>query len=116
MLCNKHEGVDIKHYNDLKVVIKYSNDINYVYENIEEYNLNKECKILIVFEAMIADVLSSKNIQQIVTKFFIRGRKINISLVFIKKFIFLYQEILHYVFYTLFYYENSQQTSSINHI
>ena len=101
MLCNKHEGVDIKHYNDLKVVIKYSNDINYVYENIEEYNLNKECKILIVFEAMIADVLSSKSIQQIVTKFFIRVRKINISLVFIKKFIFLYQEILHYVLHTI---------------
>ena len=85
MLCNKHEGVDIKHYNDLKVVIKYSNDINFVYENIEEYNLNKECKILIVFDAMIADLLSNKNIQQIVTKFFIRGRKINISLAFIKK-------------------------------
>ena len=49
--------------------------------NIEEYNLNKKCQILIIFD-MIADMLSSKKLDPIVTELFIRGRKLNISLVF----------------------------------
>ena len=54
-----------------------------VYENIEEYNPNKKQKILIVFDDMIADMLSNKKLNLIVTELFIRGRKLNISLVFI---------------------------------
>ena len=50
------------------------------YENIEEYNSNEERKILTVFDDIITDILSNKNIQQTVTELFIRGRKINISL------------------------------------
>ena len=49
-------------------------------ENIEEYNPNKECKILIVFDDTIADMFSSKNLRQIVTEIFIRSRKLNIFL------------------------------------
>ena len=52
-----------------------------VYENIDEYNKDKERKILIVFDDMIADMINNKN--SIETKLFIRGRKLNISLVFI---------------------------------
>ena len=48
--------------------------------NIEEYNLNKKCQILIIFD-MIADMLSSKKLDPTVTELFIRGRKLNISLV-----------------------------------
>ena len=51
------------------------------YKNIHEYN--KKRKILIVFDDMIADVINNKKINLIVTKLFIRGRKLNISLVFI---------------------------------
>ena len=54
-----------------------------IYENIEEYNSNKEHKILIVFNDMIADILSSKKLSRIVTESFINGGKLNISLVFI---------------------------------
>ena len=54
-----------------------------IYENFEEYNPNKELKILIIFDDMIADILSNKKLQSIVTELFIRGRKLNISLVFI---------------------------------
>ena len=54
-----------------------------IYKNIEEYNPNKKKKMLIVFDDMIADMLSNKKLNSIVTEFFIRGRKINISLVFI---------------------------------
>ena len=54
-----------------------------IYKNIEEYNPNKKRKILIVFDNMIADMLSNKKLNSIVTELFIRGRKLNISLVFI---------------------------------
>ena len=54
-----------------------------VYKNIEEYNVDKERKILIVFDDMIADMINNKKLNSIVTELFIRGRKLNISLVFI---------------------------------
>ena len=54
-----------------------------VYKNIEEYNPRKKRKILIVFDDMIADVINNKNLNSIVTELFIRGKKLNISIVFI---------------------------------
>ena len=54
-----------------------------IYKNIEEYNSNIKRNKLIVFDDMIADMVSNKNLTQIVTELFIRGRKLNISLVFI---------------------------------
>ena len=54
-----------------------------IYKNIEEYNPNKKQETLIVFDDMIADMLSNKKLNPIVTELFIRGRKLNISLVFI---------------------------------
>ena len=59
-----------------------------VYKNIKEYNLNKKRKILIVFDDIIADMLSNKKLNPIVTELFIRGRKLDISLVFITQFYF----------------------------
>ena len=53
-----------------------------VYKNINYYNPDKENKILIVFN-MIADMIHNKKLDSIVTELFIRGRKLNISLVFI---------------------------------
>ena len=50
-----------------------------IYENIEEYNSNKKCKILIEFDDMVADMLSNKNLNPIVAELFIRGSKLNIS-------------------------------------
>ena len=52
-----------------------------VYKNIEEYNLGRERKILIVFDDMIADMINNKKLNPIVTELFIRGRKLNISIV-----------------------------------
>ena len=54
-----------------------------VYKNISDYNPDKENKILIVFDDMIADIIRNKKLNSIVTELFIRGRKLNISLVFI---------------------------------
>ena len=52
-----------------------------VYKNINYYNLDKENKVLIVFDDMIADMINNKRVDTIVTELFIRGRKSNISLV-----------------------------------
>ena len=54
-----------------------------IYENIEEHNPNKKRKKLTVFNDVIADMLNNKKLNPIVTELFIRGRKLNISLVFI---------------------------------
>ena len=54
-----------------------------VYKNIEKYNPGKKPEILIVFDDMMADMINNKKLNSIVTELFIRGRKLNISLVFI---------------------------------
>ena len=82
-LINKREGVGINHFNDPKAFIEYSNDMHDVYKNIDDYNPDKENKILIVFDDMIADMIHNKKLNSIVTELFIRDRKLNISLVFI---------------------------------
>ena len=54
-----------------------------VYKKIEEYNLGKKRKILIVFHDMISDMINNKKPNPIVTELFIRGIKLNVSLAFI---------------------------------
>ena len=82
-LIKKSEKVGLNHCNDPKAFIEYSNDMQDVYKNIDEYNTDKERKILIVFDDMIADMINNKKLNSIVTGFFIRGRKLNICIVFI---------------------------------
>ena len=87
LIKNREDG-GTKHFNDSKAFIEYSNNTNNIYKNIEDYNPNKKrikIKILIVFDDMIDDRLSNKKLNPIVTELFIRGRKLNISLVFITK-------------------------------
>ena len=54
-----------------------------IYKSIEDCNPNKKSKILIVFDNMIADMVSNKKRNPIVTELFIRGRNLNVFLVFI---------------------------------
>ena len=54
-----------------------------IFKNIEEYNTNKELKILIVFDDIIVDIINNKKLNAIMTELFIKGRKLNISLAFI---------------------------------
>ena len=82
-LINKREGVGINHFNDPKAFIEYSNDMHDVYKNIDEYNLDKDNKNLIVFDDMIADMINNTKLNSVVTELFFRGRKLNISLIFI---------------------------------
>ena len=74
-LINRSEKVGLNYCDDPKVFIEYSNDIQDVYKNMDEYNIDKERKILIVFDDMIADMINNKKPNSIVTDLFIRGRK-----------------------------------------
>ena len=82
-LINKRECVGIDHFKDPKAFIEYLNDMHDVYRNIDKYNPDKENKILIVSDDLIADMIHNKKLNSIVTELFIRDRKLNISLVFI---------------------------------
>ena len=82
-MIRTRENAGIKHLNDSKAFIECSNTMNDVYENIDNYNPNRKRKILIVFDDMIADIMTNKKFQSIIKELFIRCRKLNISLVFI---------------------------------
>ena len=82
-LINKRESIGLKHFNDPKAFIEYSNDMQDVYKNINEYNEDKERKIFIVFHGMIAHIINNKKLNSVITELFIRGRKLNTFLVFI---------------------------------
>ena len=77
------ENARIKHLNDSKAFIECSNTMNDVYENIDNCNPNRKRKILIVFDDMIADIMTNKKFQSVIKELLIRCRKLNISLVFI---------------------------------
>ena len=100
-LINKGEKVGLDYFNDPKAFMDYSNNMQDVYKNIEEYNPGKKRKVLIAFDDMIDDMINNK-LNPIVTELFIRGRKIN------------------FFFYTPFYYENSKkrelQQIALNHL
>ena len=81
-MINKRESIRLKHFNDPKAFIEYSNEMQDAYKNIEEYNIGKRHNILIVFDDMTADMINKKTLNSIVTELFIRRRKLNIFLVF----------------------------------
>ena len=91
-----------------------------VYKNNDEYNPDKERKILIVFGDMIADMINNKKLNSVVTELFIRGRKLSISLVFITHSYFkVPRDVRLNTTYSLFYNEISNkrelQQIAINH-
>ena len=81
-LINKRESTGLKHFNNPKAFIEYSNNMQDVYKNIEEYNIGKKRIVSIVFMT-IADIANNKKLNPVVTELFIRGRKLNISIVFV---------------------------------
>ena len=83
ILIKNRKDAGIKHLNDPNSFIECSNTMNDVYENIHDYNSSRKRKILIVFDDMIADIMTNKKFLAIIKELFIRCRKLNISLVFI---------------------------------
>ena len=82
-LIKKREDVGIKFINEPNAFTECSNTMDDIYENIDDYNPNRKRKILIVFDDMIANIMTNKKFQAIIKELFIRCRKMNISLVFI---------------------------------
>ena len=88
-----------------------------IYKRFEECNPHKKCKILIVFDNMIADMFSNKKLNPIVTELFVTGRKLNISFGFIAQ---SYFDVPNNIgINSTHYYEISKQmrvsTNSFNH-
>ena len=79
-LINNPEKVGLKKYNDPRAFIAYSNDMQGVYKYIEEYNPNTMQQILLIFDDMIAGIIFNQKLNPVVTKIYIRGRKLNIFL------------------------------------
>ena len=80
---NKREQAGIKKLNDPHAFIEYSDDMNDVLNDINDYNKNRDKKVLIVFDDMTADIEYNKNFKRIIKELFYRARKINVSTVFI---------------------------------
>ena len=82
-LINKREQAGIRNLNDSHAFIEYSKDMNDVLDDINNYNKNRDKKVLIISHDMIADIMRSEKFKAIVKERFIRCRKLNISIVFI---------------------------------
>ena len=65
-LIKNRESTGIKHLNDSKAFIECSNTMNDVYANIDNYNLKRKRKILIVFDDMTADIMTNKKFQSVI--------------------------------------------------
>ena len=63
----------------------YSQTIDDVCENLEDYNPAKKRRVLLVFDDMLADTESNKKIKSLVTELFLRGKEVNVSFVFISQ-------------------------------
>ena len=84
-LINKREQAGIKNLNDPHGYIEYSDDMNDVPDDINNHNKNRDKKVLIVFDDMIADIECNNNFKRIIKELFYRACKINVSIVFIKQ-------------------------------
>ena len=79
-LINKREKAGIKNLDDPKAFIEFSNDMDDVLDDINNYNKNRDKKALIVFDDMIADIEYNKNFKRIIKELFYRAHKINVSI------------------------------------
>ena len=75
-LINKGEKVGLDHFDDPKAFMEYSNDMQDVYKNTEDYYPIKKRKVLIIFDDMIADMLNNKKLNPVVTELFIRAENL----------------------------------------
>ena len=82
-LINKRVQAGIKNLNDPHAFMEYSDDMDDLLDDINNYNKNRDKKVLLVFDDMIADIEYNKNFKRIIKELFYRARKINVSIVFI---------------------------------
>ena len=82
-MINEREQAGIKNLNDPHAFIEYSDNMSVAYADISNYNKKRKNKVLIVFDDMIVDIEYNKNFKKMIKELFYRGRKMNISIVFI---------------------------------
>ena len=82
-LIKRREDAGIKNTNNPNAFMVCSNTMDDSYEDIDNYNPKRNKKVLIVFDVMIADIMTNKKFEAIIKELFIRCRKLNISIVFI---------------------------------
>ena len=82
-LINNREQAGIKNLNDPHAFIEYSDDMNDVLDDINNYNKNRDKKVLIVFDDTTAHIEYNKNFKGIIKELFYRARIKNGSIVFI---------------------------------
>ena len=87
-MIKNRENVGLKHFNDPNAFIKCSNKMDDAYEKINDYNPKRKIEIWVVFDNMIADIMTDKKFQAIIKELFIRCRKLNSSLIFITQYYF----------------------------
>ena len=92
-LIKKRKNIGIKYLNDSNAFIECSNIMNEVYKNNDDYNPNRQRKIVILFDDMIADIMTNKIFRAIIKDLFIRCRKLNIFLCSSLSLIFLFQKM-----------------------
>ena len=114
-LINKIEQVGIKMLQNAKAFIEYSDDMNDVFENINDYNKKRNKKVLLVFDDIIADIEHNRNFKKVIKELFYRARKLNVSIVFITRSYFraLKDARLNSTHYVLMKISNKKELKSI---
>ena len=119
LLMKKREQARIKNLEDKNAFIEYSNNMDGIYDDINDYNKKRKRKVLIVFDDMISHVMSNKKAQQVLKELFIRYRKLNISLCFLTQSYFSVPKDvrLNCTHYVIFKLNNKRelQNIAINH-
>ena len=102
LLINGGEKVGVKSLKNPKAFIDYSQTVDDLYENLEDDNSTRKRRVLIVFDDMIVNLKSNKKLSPVVTELFLRGRKLNILLVFISQSYFkVPKTVRHYFIMTI---------------
>ena len=83
LLINEREKAGVNFNNASRPFIEYSNSMDDIFSQIEDYNKKRKRKVLMIFDDVISHVMSDKKALQILKDLFIRCRKLNISLCFL---------------------------------
>ena len=81
-LIDNRKKAGMKSLNNPTAFIEYSNTMDDVFKNIDDYNTKRKRRVLIVFDYMIADIMTDRKFKSIIKELFIRSRKLNISIAF----------------------------------
>ena len=74
MLINKRVSAGLNYLNESKAFIEYSNGMDDIYKNLQEYNPNRKPKVLVLFDDMITEMLRNKKLNPVVTDCLLEGK------------------------------------------